>query len=104
MTRVPHHPPGIVLAELTWLQPAQALTPQTVVLMRLAAAAKRPGPHLRLTNQQVLADALAQCIGEVAEVVIAPTVTYSFYPAFLAYPGSISLRLETARDTMVDIC
>ena len=37
-------------------------------------------------------------------VVIAPTVAYSFYPAFLEYPGSISLRLETARDTIVDIC
>jgi len=101
---MPHHPHGIVLAELTWLQAAQVLTPQTVVLIPLGAAAKEHGPHLRLKNDQVLADALAQCIGEVAEVVIAPTVTYSFYPAFLAYPGSISLRLETARDTMVDIC
>ena len=39
-----------------------------------------------------------------ARVVVAPTVTYHFYPAFVEYPGSTSLRLETARDVMVDIC
>ncbi len=35
---------------------------------------------------------------------IATTAPYQFYPAFLEYPGSISLRLETARDLIVDIC
>lgn len=39
-----------------------------------------------------------------ADAVIAPTVGYHFYPAFIEYPGSISLRLETARDLIVDIC
>jgi creatinine amidohydrolase len=37
-------------------------------------------------------------------VVVAPTVNYHYYPAFLQYPGSTSLRMETARDVMVDIC
>jgi creatinine amidohydrolase len=36
--------------------------------------------------------------------VVAPTVNYHFYPAFVEYPGSTSLRLETARDLIVDIC
>ncbi|MET0619945.1 MAG: creatininase family protein, partial [Thermoanaerobaculia bacterium] len=29
---------------------------------------------------------------------------YSFYPAFVEYPGSTSLTLETSRDTVVQIC
>ena len=37
-------------------------------------------------------------------MVIAPTVNYHYYPAFIEYPGSTSLRLETARDLLVDIC
>ncbi len=41
---------------------------------------------------------------ERAAVVIAPTINYSYYPAFVEYPGSTSLRLETARDMIVDIC
>jgi creatinine amidohydrolase len=31
-------------------------------------------------------------------------VNYHFYPAFVEYPGSTTLRLETARDLMIDIC
>ncbi len=104
MTGTSPRPPGIVLAELTWLEAAQVLTPQTVVVIPLGAGAKEHGPHLRLNNDHVLADALAQRLAAATEVVIAPTVTYSFYPAFLGYPGSVSLRLETARDTVVDIC
>jgi creatinine amidohydrolase len=39
-----------------------------------------------------------------ADVVIAPTIPYNFYPAFVEYPGSTTLRLETARDLIVDVC
>ena len=34
---------------------------------------------------------------------IAPTLTYHFYPAFVEYPGSTSLRVETARDMTIDV-
>ena len=37
-------------------------------------------------------------------VVVAPLINASFYPAFVEYPGSISLRVETARDLVVDTC
>ena len=37
-------------------------------------------------------------------VVIAPLINASFYPAFVGYPGSISLRLETSRDLLIDSC
>ncbi len=39
-----------------------------------------------------------------ADVVIAPTVNCSYYPAFAEYPGWTGLRLETARALIVDIC
>jgi creatinine amidohydrolase len=95
---------GVLLEDLTWLEAEHLLTPNTIVVIPLGAAAKEHGPHLPLKNDWMLADYLKQRVLEVAQVVIAPTVAYSFYPAFLAYPGSISLRLETARDTLVDIC
>jgi creatinine amidohydrolase len=38
-----------------------------------------------------------------ADVVIAPTINYHFYPAFVEYPGSTHLRFDTARDLVVDI-
>ena len=36
-------------------------------------------------------------------ILVAPTLAYHFYPAFAEYPGSTSLRLETARDLTVDV-
>ena len=36
-------------------------------------------------------------------MVVAPTLTYHFYPAFLEYPGSTSLSLASARDMTADV-
>jgi creatinine amidohydrolase len=97
-------PKGVLLEELTWPEAEQVLTPTTTVVIPLGAAAKEHGLHLPLKNDWVLAEYLKQRVYEAVEVVIAPTVAYSLYPAFLEYPGSVSLRLETARDTVIDIC
>jgi len=37
-------------------------------------------------------------------VVALPGIPYGYYPAFLEYPGSVSLRREVFRDVVVDIC
>jgi creatinine amidohydrolase len=95
---------GIVLEELTWVEAEQLLTPAAVVVIPLGAAAKEHGPHLPLKTDWVLAEYFKRRVREALEVVIAPTVGYHFYPAFVDYPGSTSLRCETARDTIIDIC
>jgi len=95
---------GILLEDLTWLEAEKVLGPSTVVVIPLGAAAKEHGPHLRLKNDLLTAEYLKKKVLEQTNVVVAPTVNYSFYPAFLEYPGSTSLRLETARDMIVDIC
>ena len=97
-------PKGVLLEDLTWIEAEQVLTPNTVIVIPLGAAAKEHGPHLPLKNDLILAEYLKQRVLEVAAVVVASTIPYSFYPAFLEYPGSVSLRLETARDTLIDIC
>ena len=94
---------AILLEELTWMQAEQALKPETVIVIPLGAAAKEHGPHLKLKNDAILAEYYKTRVLETADVVIAPTINYHFYPAFVEYPGSTSLRLETARDLVVDI-
>ena len=91
------------LSNLSWLDARQALTCETIVLIPLGAAAKEHGPHLRLDNDRILAEYLARRVAEQENVVVAPTLTYHFYPAFIAYAGSTSLRLETARDMVVEV-
>lgn len=97
-------PPGILLEELTWPEAAPALNESAVVVIPIGAAAKEHGPHLLLRNDFLLAEHLKRRLIERAEVVVAPTVNYHYYPAFVEYPGSTTLRLETARDLLIDIC
>ena len=95
---------GVLLEDLTWLEAEKVLTAETVVVIPLGAASKEHGPHLKLKNDWLIADYLKRHVLEQSNVVVAPTVNYHYYPAFLEYPGSTSLRLETARDLVVDIC
>ena len=95
---------GVLLEDLTWPEAEQVLGPDSVIVVPIGAAAKEHGPHLLLKNDLLIATYLRDRVLELAEVVIAPTVNYHHYPAFVEYPGSTSLRQDTARDLVVDIC
>lgn len=95
---------GIVLADLTWVEAERHLDSSTVVVIPLGAESKEHGPQLRLKNDFLLATYYAGRVVEASKIVLAPTINYSFYPAFVEYPGSTTLRFETARDMVVDIC
>lgn len=95
---------SVLLEQLTWVEAESALTPDSVVLIPLGAAAKEHGPHLRLNNDWAIAAYLTRRVLDATQVVVAPGVSYHYYPAFVEYPGSVTLRLETARDLVIDIC
>ncbi|MBI4853116.1 MAG: creatininase family protein [Acidobacteria bacterium] len=97
-------PKGVLLEDLTWLEAEKLLNDKTIVVIPIGAAAKEHGPHLKLKNDFLIAEYLKKRVLTDSQVIIAPTVNYNFYPAFLEYPGSTSLRLETARDLIIDIC
>jgi creatinine amidohydrolase len=94
---------GSVLSDMTWVEARERLRPETIVVLPLGAAAKEHGPHLQLCNDELLAGYFTMRVLEQEDVVVAPPINYSFYPAFVEYPGSTHLRLETARDMLVDI-
>lgn len=95
---------GVELARLTWKQAASALKADTVVVIPLGAESKEHGFHLPLNNDWITAQHFTKELLQHAEVVIAPVINYSFYPAFIDYPGSVSLSRETAAAMIVDIC
>ena len=95
---------GILLEDLTWQEAEKVLCPETIVVIPIGAECKEHGPHLKLKNDWLLAEYFKCEVMKTADVVIAPTVGYYYYPAFTEYPGSTTLRLETARDLLVDIC
>lgn len=95
---------GILLEDLTWPEAEKVLTPDAIIVIPIGAESKEHGPHLKLKNDWLMAQYLTREVMKRTSVIVAPTVNYHYYPAFLEYPGSTSIRLETARDLMVDIC
>jgi creatinine amidohydrolase len=95
---------GVLLEQLTWVEAEAVLTDKSVVVIPLGAASKEHGPHLKLNNDWLIAEYVKQCVLDRADAVVAPTVSYSFYPAFVEYPGSISISQETSTRLLIDIC
>lgn len=94
---------SVRIERLPWTDAVRLLDTSTVVMIPLGAQAKEHGPHLPLNNDWLLAEYFTKAVAAATPVVVYPTVNYSFYPAFVEYPGSTSLRQETARDMIVDI-
>jgi len=94
---------GILLEQLTWDQAERVLTEDRVVVIALGAELKEHGRHLQLNNDFLMAEYFKRRMLDAADVVVAPTINYSFYPAFVEYPGSTTVQLHTARDMVVEI-
>jgi creatinine amidohydrolase len=95
---------GVLLSTLTWPQAEKALKPDTIVVIPLGSESKEHGPHLKLNTDFVIAEYIEKQVVERANVVVAPTINYNYFPSFVDYPGSISLSLETSRDIFIEIC
>lgn len=96
-------PKGVLLERLTWVEAEARLTSDALVVIPLGAAAREHGPHLPLRTDGILAAYLIRRVLDRADVVVAPALAYDFAPDYLEYPGSASLRLDTARDLFVDV-
>ena len=95
----------ILLETLSWDEAEHVLTPDVVVVIALGAESKEHGRHLQLNNDFLMAEYLKKRVlaAPLENVIVAPTINYSFYPAFLEYPGSTSLSFDTARAMITDI-
>lgn len=96
--------PGRRLPDMPWTEAEGFLSPDRIVVLPLGAASKEHGPHLLLRNDEILAEYYARRVVEARPVAMLPTLTYGFYPAFLEYPGSVSLAFDTQRDVVAEIC
>lgn len=94
---------SVRISTLPWTDAERLLDTSTVVMIPLGAEAKEHGPHLPLNNDWLMAEYFAKRVMAATPVVVYPTINYHFYPAFVEYPGSTGMRLETARDLVVDI-
>lgn len=95
---------GFNLETLSWADAEEALKSAEAVVIPLGGQLKEHGLHLPLNNDWVMAEYLKNAVLAALPVAVTPTVNYSYYPSMVDYPGTVSLRHDTARDIMVDIC
>lgn len=96
--------PGKYLEFMTWKQAQESFKKYSVVMIPIGARTKEHGFHLPLNNDWLMAEYLAKRVAEKSSVLVLPTIPYGYYPAFLEYPGSVSIQKDTFRDMLADIC
>jgi creatinine amidohydrolase len=94
---------GIRIGELTYEQVPTALETHPVVVLPIGGGSKEHGPHLPLGTDFWLAEGLAERVVEQAPVLLLPTLAYAYYPAFVDWAGSISIRSRVFMDLVGDI-
>jgi len=94
-----------LLENLSWDEAEHVLTHDAVVVIALGAEAKEHGRHLQLNNDFLEAEYFKKRVlaASAGNVVVAPTINYSYFPAFVEYPGSTTLSLDTARAMVTEI-
>ena len=94
---------GIRLAEITWEEFGEALARCPVALLPIGGGTKEHGPHLPLGTDLMVVDALAERVLEAAPVLLLPSLGYAYYPAFVDWPGSVSIQAQHANALVGDI-
>ncbi len=94
---------GILLEQKSWKEAERLLTENALIVIPLGSACKEHGFHLQLNNDFILVEYLKNEVLKNADVIVLPTVNYSYYPAFIEYPGSVSLSEECTLQMFCDI-
>lgn len=95
--------PGIEVTRSTWPEVDAALKRGATGVLTVGAASKQHGPHLPMDTDRHQAQWLGRALTRRLPVVVWPTLTYGYYPAFTAYPGSISLSSGTFMGLLDDV-
>ena len=94
---------AVFLEDINWVKAKEILTPDAVIVIPLGAEAKEHGPHLPLGTDFLQATAYTNDLALTRKVIIAPTINYGLYPAFLKYAGSTSVNFSTQTEMVLQI-
>ena len=94
---------SVAIENLTWAEAEKALKGYDVALLAVGARTKEHGPHLPLKTDYVMAEYLKDRVAREIPVAVFPTLEYGYYPAFLEYPGSVSIGADAFKNTVIDI-
>ncbi len=87
--------------ELNWFDVENYLKLDDRLILILGSCEQHA--YLSLLTDSLIPSALADAASEACKVLVAPPLNFGSSPYFLAYPGTLSLRLSTFVDLVEDI-
>lgn len=92
--------PAHLVSAMRWDEVARRIERGALAILPVGAGAKQHGLHLPMGTDALQAEWFAARLAERTAALVWPVLTYGTYPAFTAYPGSISLS-SVALETVV---
>lgn len=94
---------GKLLSELSWDDAASLLAQDKIVVLPIGGGVKEHGHHLPLGTDMFVTGELARRVVEEADVLMLPPLNFAYFPAFVDWPGSVSIGAETFKNFVADI-
>ena len=91
------------VSNLSWVEVESKIQRGDCALLPIGAAAKEHGLHLPMNTDYLQAQWIAEQLGCRTQMLIWPVVSYGYYPAFVDYPGSITISQDTFSLMIEDI-
>jgi creatinine amidohydrolase len=94
-----------LLSEITWPEAKALLSREAVVVLPIAGGTKEHGHHLPLGTDMYVIDEIARLVaaGSGPEILMLPSLNYAYFPAFVDWPGTVSLSSRVFVDLVCDI-
>lgn len=94
---------GQRLSYLTCSEAKKAFKTYSIAMLPVGGGAKEHGDHLPYGTDLMIVDELANRIIEQCPVLLLPTVPYGYFPAFVDWPGSVSISATHFMNYISDI-
>ena len=91
------------VSELSWPEIEQRIKVGACALLPVGASAKEHGLHLPMNTDYLQAKWLSDKLALQSNLLIWPVVNYGYYPAFVNFPGSVTLSETTFSSMIKDI-
>jgi len=90
------------MGELSWVEIKAYLEHDDRVVLPLGAV-EAHGRHLGLGTDYLEAQAIAEAVGRVTKIVVAPVLSYGMSFPLTGFPGTLSLMPETLTTVLIDL-
>lgn len=89
---------------MTWQEVREEFAAGIPLVIPIGAGCKEHGLHLPNNTDQIQADYFAERLAEECDILVMPTITYNYFPAFTDYAGSVSMPIDHCVQLFVQLC